>query len=103
MAYGRTGSMKTTPGNRQQVIDILLEGVNQLRDAGCLAYIVGEGEPDEIVIFEAWLSPEHHAASLHLPAVRDAISRAMPMLTGEFSSRELTVAGGLGLIEPPGR
>jgi hypothetical protein len=34
---------------------------------------------------------------LQLPATRAAISRAMPMLTGEFTRQELTVIGGLGI------
>jgi hypothetical protein len=36
-------------------------------------------------------------ASLGLPEAKAAISRAMSMLTGEFTGRELTVVGGLGV------
>ena len=96
MLYGYTGSMKTRPGQRQAVIDILLSGVDRLREAGCHAYIVCEGDKDEIVVFEVWDSKQHHDDSLQLPEVREQISKAMPMLTGEFSGRELNVHGGLG-------
>ena len=95
MSYGYTGSMKTTPGNRQAVIDILLSGVDHLRAVGCHACIVCEGEEDEIVVFEVWESKQHDD-SLQFPEVREQISNAMPMLSGEFSGRELSVRGGLG-------
>lgn len=45
---------------------------------------------------EVWESKDHHDASLPLPEAKEAIAAAMPMLTGEFTSRELVVAGGLG-------
>jgi quinol monooxygenase YgiN len=96
MSYGYTGSMKTTPGNRQAVIDIMLSGVDRLREVGCHACIVCEGEEDEIVVFEVWESKQHHDDSLQLPEVREQISKAIPMLSGEFSGRELSVRGGLG-------
>jgi quinol monooxygenase YgiN len=97
MSYGLTGSMMCKPGQRAAVIAILLAGVERLRDAGCHAYIVGEGEPEEVVVFEVWESKQHHDDSLNLPEVRESIARAMPMLTGEFSSREFSIIGGLGL------
>ena len=97
MSYGLTGTMRCKPDQRAAVIAILLNGVERLRDAGCHAYLVGEGEPDEIVVFEVWESKQHHDESLHLPEVRASIGRAMPMLTGELSNREVTVVGGLGL------
>jgi quinol monooxygenase YgiN len=96
MLYGYTGSMKTQPGQRQAVIDILLSGVERLREIGCHAYIVCEGDEDEIVVFEVWESKQHHDDSLQLPEVRAQIGQAMPMLTGEFSGRELHVLGGIG-------
>jgi quinol monooxygenase YgiN len=44
-----------------------------------------------------WESREAHRASLQLPETRQAITEAMPLLTGEFQSIELDVVGGLGL------
>jgi quinol monooxygenase YgiN len=99
MAYGYFGSMKTTPGHRDEVIGILLDGVDHLRAAGCTLYAVGvsDADPDEILVNEIWHSKQHHDASLQLPETKAAIGKAMPMLTGEFSSREMTVLGGLGV------
>lgn len=53
-------------------------------------------DDDTIWVFETWLSKEHHAASLELPETKAAIAKAMPMLTGDFTTQELDVIGGLG-------
>lgn len=99
MPYGYIGTLKTTSGHRDDVLSILLEGVDDLPAAGCAAYIVStsDADADLIHVVEVWESKEHHEASLRLPAVRESIERAMPMLTGEFTSEELRVVGGLGL------
>ncbi|NUU23780.1 MAG: antibiotic biosynthesis monooxygenase [Streptomycetaceae bacterium] len=98
MAYGYIGSMKTRPGKRDDVVAILLAGAKGLRELGCRSYVVGlaADDPDTIVVTEVWESKDHHDASLRLPEAKEAIAAAMPMLTGEFTSRELTIAGGLG-------
>ncbi|MEU9451285.1 putative quinol monooxygenase [Streptomyces sp. NPDC048277] len=98
MAYGYIGSMRTRPGERDAVVAILLSGADGLREHGCRSYVVGlaDDDPDTIVVTEVWESKEHHDASLRLPETKEAIAAAMPLLTGEFTSRELTVVGGLG-------
>ena len=99
MAYGYIGSMRTRPGRRDHVVTILVGGADGLRAAGCLLYVVNVSttDPDILWIYEAWESKEHHDASLRLPQTRAAIERAMPMLTGEFTSVETAVVGGLGV------
>ena len=99
MRYGYIGSMKTKPGRREEVVAILLSGAEGLRRAGCDLYAVGVSDSDEVTIWvsEVWQSKEQHDASLRLPEARAAIEKAMPMLTGEFTSQELTVIGGLGI------
>jgi len=91
--------MKTRPGRRDDVIKILLSGEDGLRAAGCRLYVVGAAAGDDVTIWvsEVWESKEHHDASLRLPETRAAIAAAMPMLTGEFTSQETLIAGGLGL------
>jgi quinol monooxygenase YgiN len=97
VSYGYLATMRTTAGHRDDVVKILLSGVDGLRGVGCRLYVVGvsETDPDLIWVNEVWESKDHHAASLQLPETRAAIARAMPMLTGEFTGQELTVAGGL--------
>ncbi|CAL9330484.1 putative quinol monooxygenase [Streptomyces sp. enrichment culture] len=99
MAYGCLASMKTRPGFREEVVSILLSAVGGLREAGCDIYVVGLSEEDDTTIWvtEVWKTKEHHDASLELPGAKEAIGRAMPMLTGEFTKQEVSVAGGLGL------
>ena len=97
MSYGYLATMRTKAGHRDDVVQILLSGLDGLRQAGCRLYVVGvsETDPELIWVNEAWESKAHHDASLRLPETRAAIARAMPMLTGEFTGQELTVAGGL--------
>ena len=99
MLYGYVGTMRTQPGRRDEVVEILLRDVGGLRAAGCHAYVVSVlAEDDDLVhVTEVWDSKEHHDASLELPATKAAIAEAMPMLTREFSSQELGVVGGLGI------
>lgn len=102
MRYGLSGKMMTKPGQRDAVVAILLRDVEKLKDAGCDLYVVSVSDqhPDAIFITEVWTSSEAHRASLKLPSVKQAISEAMPLLTGQFESVELKVTGGLG-VPPP--
>jgi quinol monooxygenase YgiN len=97
MAYGYLGTMRATPGDRDTVVGILLEAVDGLRTVGCSVYSVSvsPADPDLIWVYEVWDTKESHDRSLQLPDTRAAIARAMPMLTGEFTSQETTVVGGL--------
>ena len=97
MPYGYIGSMRTRPGRRDDVVAVLLRGAVGLRDAGCQSYIVALSHTDEDVIWvtEIWESAERHAASLQLPETRAAIGSVLPLLTGQFTSQETTVVGGL--------
>jgi quinol monooxygenase YgiN len=99
MAYGYIGSMRVKEGHRDAVAAILTSGADGLRAAGCRLYAVGLSVTDENVIWvsEIWDSRQAHDASLQLPEAKAAIATAMPMLTGEFTSQELTMAGGLGV------
>lgn len=97
--YGYNGTMRTTPGHRDEVVGLLLGGIRHLSDAGCLLYVVSvsEEDPDLIHVNEVWESQEQHRASLQLPETQQVIARARPMLTGDFTSEELSVVGGIGV------
>lgn len=98
MTYGYIATMKARPGQRDDVVALLLGGLDELRAAGCHQYLVqvSEGDPDTIWVTEVWESKGHHDASLQLPEAKAAIAAAMPLLTGEFTGQELEVVGGLG-------
>jgi len=95
--YGLIGSFKATAGRRDALLAILLENVGDM--PGCLAYVVAEdpGDPDGIWITEVWDSAGSHKASLEIPAVKDAIARAMPLIAGFGQRTETRPVGGHGL------
>jgi quinol monooxygenase YgiN len=97
--YGLIGSMKAVPGQRDALVRILLEGIGGM--PGCLSYVVAEdpADPDSIWITEVWDSAESHKASLALPSVREAITRAKPLIGGFGQHTETRPVGGHGL--PP--
>jgi quinol monooxygenase YgiN len=97
--YGYIASMRTRPDKRDEVVDLLLEGLDGPPAAGCLSYVVSTcaDDADRIWVTEVWESAEHHDASLQQPETRSAVAAVMPLLTGEFTRQESHVVGGLGL------
>ena len=99
--YGLIGRIDTVPGQRDAVVAALLEGAASAMP-GCLGYVVAEdaARPDSIWVTETWDSRDSHAASLGLPAVRQAIARARPHIAG-FGARFETVpvAGTAGRLD----
>jgi len=95
--YGLIGKMTATPGSRDALVAILLEGTTAM--PGCLGYVVAHdpANADAIWITEVWDSEASHKESLSLPAVQAAIARARPLIAG-FSDRVVTTpVGGVGL------
>lgn len=98
--YGLIGKMTAVPGQRDALIQILLEGVGGM--PGCLNYIVAKDPADEnaLWITEVWDTKASHEASLALPAVKNAIGRGKPLIAG-FGERFVTTpVGGHGLQAP---
>jgi len=95
--YGLIGRMKCASGQREALIAILLEGVAGM--PGCLSYVVAKDptDPDSIWITEAWQSQEQHKASLSLPSVQAAITKARPIIAGFGERFETQPVGGHGL------
>lgn len=78
--YGLIGRMTSTPGDREALIEILLENAADM--PGCRSYVVARdhAHPSIIWITEVWDDQASHKASLDLPEVRDAIARARPLI-----------------------
>ena len=96
--YGMIGKIKANPGQRDELIKILIEGSDRM--PGCLSYIVAKDkmEADAIWVTEVWVDQESHRNSLSLPAVQQAISRGKPLIA-EFGERfESIPVGGHGLV-----
>ena len=95
--YGLIGKMTATPGSRDALTALLLEGTAAM--PGCLSYVVAHDttEPDAIWITEVWDNEASHKGSLSLPAVQAVIGKARPLIAG-FSNRVVTTpVGGVGL------
>ena len=69
---------------------------------GCKSYIVATEptDPNAIWITEVWDNKESHAASLQLPAVKQVIAAARPLIAG-FSNRVETVPVGQAAAAKP--
>lgn len=95
--HGLIGKMSATPGQRDALIAILLEGTHEM--PGCLSYIVAKDlkDPDALWITEVWDSKESHAASLKLPVVQAAIAKARPIIAGFSDGVTTQPVGGFGL------
>jgi quinol monooxygenase YgiN len=95
--YGLIGKMTAVAGQRDALVSILLGSTQAM--PGCLSYVIATDptDADALWITEVWDSAESHKASLALPAVQDAITKAKPLIAG-FSNRVETVpVGGYGL------
>ncbi|SOB79365.1 Quinol monooxygenase YgiN [Sphingomonas guangdongensis] len=79
-AYGLVGRITAKPGQRAALGQLLLGGSADM--PGCLAYLVAEDANNANLLWvtEAWESKAAHEASLQLPAVRDAIRQAVPIV-----------------------
>jgi quinol monooxygenase YgiN len=97
--YGLIGKLLATPGNRDQLIAILLQNMGAM--PGCKSYIVAEdpSNPDAIWITEVWVDQQAHQDSLKLPGVIAAITQARPIIAGFGERFETVPVGGHGLVE----
>jgi len=95
--YGLIGKIKATPGQREALIAILMEGMGGM--PGCLSYIVAQDQADQDAIWvtEVWTSQQRHQESLSLPSVQKAIAQGRPLIAGFGERFETTPVGGLGL------
>lgn len=101
--YGLIGKMLAAPGQRDAAITILLESTERM--PGCLSYVVATDPADAnaVWITEVWEDEASHKASLALPAVKEAIAKARPMITGFGERFTTTPVGGVGLPQKPSR
>jgi quinol monooxygenase YgiN len=95
--YGLIGKMTATPGQRDALTAILVEGLGRL--PGCLSYVVAHdpADADAIWVTEVWTDEAAHRASLQVPEVREAIRKGMPLIATFEDARVTTPVGGVGL------
>jgi quinol monooxygenase YgiN len=95
--FGLIGSLRATPGQRDALVAILLDGIAGM--PGCLSYIVARDleDADLLWITEVWDAEASHRASLSLPQVQAAIAKARPLIAGSGSRTVTAPVGGHGL------
>jgi enamine deaminase RidA (YjgF/YER057c/UK114 family)/quinol monooxygenase YgiN len=100
--FGLIGKMVATPGNRDALAEIVLNGAETM--PGCLSYVVAKDPRDAnaLWITEVWDSPDSHKASLSLPRVREAIGKARPLIASVGDHVTSEPIGGHGLTTAQG-
>lgn len=80
--HGLIGKMRAASGKRDDLVAVLAGSTGSM--PGCLSYVVALDLEDNDVLWitEVWQDEASHKASLDLPAVREAIARARPMIAG---------------------
>ncbi len=100
--FGLYGKMTAYPGQRDALIQIMLNAAQSLRDMeGCYLYVINRAtdDPDAIWIYEVWRSQADHQASLSNEAVKAVIASARPLIAGMSNRMELVPLGGKGIPE----
>jgi quinol monooxygenase YgiN len=100
MAHALINKLTAKPGQRERVVEILVESGRLFDDnEACLLYLVTESqdEPNVIWVVDLWTSEEAHTEALKAPELRPFIERAMPLLEGMPEQIKVRTAGGKGL------
>lgn len=95
--YGLIGKINAVPGKRDELIEILLEGMQNM--PGCRSYIVAKDpdHADALWVTEVWEDRASHQASLSLVSVQEAIARGRPLIAGFGERFETEPVGGIGI------
>jgi quinol monooxygenase YgiN len=97
MAHALINRLTAKPGQRRQVVDILLESGKLFDDnPDCLLYLVSESadDPDRIWVVDLWTTQEAHAEALKAPELQPFVQRAVPLLEGMPEQLQLHPPGG---------
>jgi len=100
MTHVLLNRLTAKPGQRQRVVEILLESGRLFDDnPACLLYLVSEStdDPNLVWVIDLWTSQEAHAEALKAPELRPFVEQAMPLLEGMPEQIEVRPVGGKGL------
>jgi len=94
--HGLIAKVTAVSGKREELIKILKEGTRSM--PGCRSYILAKDAVDENAIWvtEIWDTAASHDASLTLPAVKDSIAQAKPLIAGFERVAVTNPVGGVG-------
>lgn len=99
--FGFYGNFKVQKGKRDELVAILLEAAQLMRNAkGCHQYLISRhtGDEDRVVVTEIWDSKQDHDLSLNLPGCKELIMTALPLMDGKPEVTELEIMGGKSTI-----
>jgi quinol monooxygenase YgiN len=100
MAYALVNKLTAKPGQRDHVVEILIESGKSFDDNdACQLYLVAAAvdDPDAIWVIDRWTSKEEHERALQAPELRPFVEQAMPLLVGMPEQIEIRPVGGKGL------
>ena len=98
--YGLFGKMRAQPGQRDALLDLLLQAAQLMPEIqGCHLYVINRAndDPDGIWVYEVWQDQTAHQASLGNETVKAIIASARPLIAGFGERFEFTPLGGKGL------
>jgi quinol monooxygenase YgiN len=99
MTYALLNRLTALPGQRDRVIEILLESGKLFDDnPACLIYLVSESvdDPDLIWVTDLWTNEQEHARALARPELKPFIDEAIRLLAGPPEQIEIRPVGGRG-------
>jgi quinol monooxygenase YgiN len=100
MTYALLNKLMAKQGQRQRVVEILLESGKLFDDnPACHLYLVSESadDPNLVWVADLWTSKEDHVEALKAPELRPFVDAAMPLLEGMPEQLEIRPVGGKGL------
>ena len=100
MTYALLNKLTAKQGQRQRVVEILLESGKLFdNNPACRLYLVSESaeDPNLVWVADLWTSKEEHVEALKAPELRTFVEAAMPLLEGMPEQLEIRPIGGKGL------
>ncbi len=96
--FGLFGKLQAKSGQGKKLSELLMKDADKMN--GCILYVVSRDpeNSDSIYVMEVWESKQDHDNSLKLPAVRELITQALPLIEGKpTGGTTLEVLGGKGV------
>ncbi|MFE9859736.1 putative quinol monooxygenase [Streptomyces sp. NPDC005780] len=97
--YGFSAALTARPGMGDQLVDLLLTGLNEGSPGAseyCLVYVVSRSasDPDVVHVTEGWTSEEDHHRVFDGEAAQAIVAQIAPLLAGESEYTDHVPVGG---------
>ena len=103
ITYGFTSTMTAKPGLGDEVVDLLVSGLEPGRPAAsehCHLYLVSRSasDPDVVHVAEGWTSEEEHHRLFVTPAAQELVAGFTDLLAGEPAYTDLVPVRGKAVL-----